>query len=657
MTSAIVDHLWQSTLFALVTWVFTLALRNNAARVRYWVWMAASIKFLIPFSLLTLLGNQFSWQSSAVTSTSNVFISAVQQLAEPLTTPEIVLRSPQAQAFDFLPFVLSIWILGCVFLLTRWGMSWLSVVSAVRKAEPLAMQTPIIVRSSPVMSEPGVVGVVRPVLLLPEGIAARLTTEQLQAILAHELCHVRRRDNLTAAIHMLVEVLFWFHPLVWWIGARLVEERERACDEGVVELGNEPQAYAEGILKVCQFYMESKLTCVAGVSGANLKHRVESIMSNRVIDNMNAAKKALLGTVALAVLCVPVAVGVVTSSQVQAQDANTLQLVFDEVSIKFGGSEPAPGAAKPNQWMFNGKENYSVKNMPLSEIVAFAYNVHKSAVTGGPAWVYSQNFDVEAKAAAALHEKFKGAQYGPMVQTMLRDRFNLQVHRESRQVPAYVMTIGNPETVRTSIVVPPMPPADFPAWMKRETQVRPDRTGLAFESAAMSDLTGYLQVRLKRPVIDKTGLTGKYNFGITGKDVARFDGSASTEVFIAAMEQQLGLTLVSQNAPIDVVVIDYAQEPTLDSVLPASPIAYTDSPNQFTGERMNMRFRDIEVREVLKAITLVAQQNIVVDSRVDGTITIAFHNIPWDQALDEVVQAKGLVMRRKGNVFLVETKG
>ena len=57
---------------------------------------------------------------------------------------------------------------------------------------------------------------------------------QLEAVIAHELCHVRHRDNLIAAIHMFVETVFWFHPLVWWIGKRMVEERERACDEEVL---------------------------------------------------------------------------------------------------------------------------------------------------------------------------------------------------------------------------------------------------------------------------------------------------------------------------------------------------------------------------------------------------------------------------------------
>src|ERR1700754_57843 len=100
--------------------------------------------------------------------------------------------------------------------------------------------------SSPELVEPGVFGVFRSVLVLPAGIEESLTPEQLSAVLAHELCHARRRDNLLGAIHMAVETLFWFHPLVWWIGPRLVEERERACDEQVLLQGNRPEAYAEG---------------------------------------------------------------------------------------------------------------------------------------------------------------------------------------------------------------------------------------------------------------------------------------------------------------------------------------------------------------------------------------------------------------------------
>ena len=133
-----------------------------------------------------------------------------------------------------------------------------------------------------------------PILLVPQGIADQLTPSQLAPVLAHELCHVRRRDNLTAGIHMVAEALFWFHPLVWWIGARLVDERERACDEDVLRIVGTPLACAEGILRVCQRYVETPLVCVSGVGGSNLRKRLEAIMANRVgirLDQAVATKR------------------------------------------------------------------------------------------------------------------------------------------------------------------------------------------------------------------------------------------------------------------------------------------------------------------------------------------------------------------------------
>lgn len=85
--------------------------------------------------------------------------------------------------------------------------------------------------------EPGIFGIFRPVLLWPERLSERLDDEDTKAILAHELMHARRHDNLKAALHMVVEAVFWFHPLVWWMERRMIEERERACDEAVIELG------------------------------------------------------------------------------------------------------------------------------------------------------------------------------------------------------------------------------------------------------------------------------------------------------------------------------------------------------------------------------------------------------------------------------------
>jgi hypothetical protein len=157
----------------------------------------------------------------------------------------------------------------------------------------------------------------------------------MDAVLAHELCHMRRRDNLTAAIHMLVEAVFWFYPVVWRLGARLIAERERACDESVLASGSEPEAYAEGILKVCRFYVQSQLDCAAGVSGADLKKRVEEIMINRRSIPISTAKKIMLATVGAAVIASPFLAGAVA---VHAAAADTPLQSQDSAS-----APPTPG--------------------------------------------------------------------------------------------------------------------------------------------------------------------------------------------------------------------------------------------------------------------------------------------------------------------------
>jgi uncharacterized protein (TIGR03435 family) len=180
----------------------------------------------------------------------------------------------------------------------------------LRRTERAAgLKRPIELRASASSMEPGVFGIVRPVLAWPTGISHRLDDAHLEAILAHEVCHVRRRDNLTAALHMFVEAVFWFHPMVWWVGARLVEERERACDEEVLRLCRQPEVYAESILKVCEFCVQSPLECVSGVTGADLKKRVIEIMTKRVVRKLTLGKKLLLVAVGMVVVAVPIVLG------------------------------------------------------------------------------------------------------------------------------------------------------------------------------------------------------------------------------------------------------------------------------------------------------------------------------------------------------------
>lgn len=313
------NHLWQSTIFALLAGLATLAFRKNRAQVRYWLWFSASFKFFIPLALLMSLGSHFEWAPAANSIATPAVSMAIEEVAEPF--PETVeFTRPAEGARDWKPAAIFVawacgfWAIGLIRL-----RGWLRVRAAVRASIPLEIPASVEVRASPGLLEPGVVGWLHPILLVPEGIAERLTARQLEAVLAHELCHVRRRDNLTSAIHMIVEALFWFHPLVWWIGARLVEERERACDEGVLSLGSEPHVYAEAILNVCKLYVESPLACVSGVTGSDLKKRIEAIMTNRLSLRLNFAKKVALAAAGIAVVAAPIVVGMINLPRLRAQ--------------------------------------------------------------------------------------------------------------------------------------------------------------------------------------------------------------------------------------------------------------------------------------------------------------------------------------------------
>jgi Zn-dependent protease with chaperone function len=245
----IANHIWQSTLFAGAAGSLTLVLRENHARVRHRIWVVASLKFLLPFSLLVNLGGRIPWTRALQPVSAGVsFSGTIEQVGGVFVAPaESLSVSNSAAPSSVLPIVLwTVWGSGFLFVVCSSWRRWRRVVAIVRTGSPLDLVLPIKAVSSPSFLEPGVFGVFRPVLLLPEGIIEQLTPEQWTSVVAHELCHVRHRDNLIGTVQMFVEVVFWFHPLVWWLGKRICHERELACDEKVLGMGCEPRVYAQG---------------------------------------------------------------------------------------------------------------------------------------------------------------------------------------------------------------------------------------------------------------------------------------------------------------------------------------------------------------------------------------------------------------------------
>lgn len=570
------NHLWQSTVFALAAGVLTLAFRKNRAQVRYWLWFVALVKFLIPFALLMSLGSQTPRPAIVEKIAPAAVTVRMVGFAEPL--PETLLPVAPRSRVPWPPIVWACGFAGVVLMRLR---GWSRVRAAVRASMPAHLPAPVEIRSAPGLLEPGVVGVLRPVLLLPEGIEEKLTSTQLDAVLAHELCHVRRRDNLTSAIHMLVEAFFWFHPVVWWIGGRLVEERERACDEEVLRLGGDPRDYAGAILNVCKLYVESPLACVAGVTGADLKKRIEAIMSNRILFNLTAGRKAALAAACLTAIALPVAVGILRAQSA----ANATTPRFEVASIKpcqrgvTREGDSSPGSLRSGcAFLADDDSTGHIQRAYVRFAGGHSNPVRVLQIEGGPKWIHSEEFEIDAKAEG--HPSLEMME-GPMMQALLEDRFKLKIHRETRQGPVYELTLAKgasklkPFQEGSCVLLPSGPPFTplQPGQAYCQVVVSPGGS-IDVEGSGLMDLSGLLSLILDRPVIDKTGVAGKFDIHLRfSRDglAAEQNGTTPDERVAAvdpggptvftALQEQLGLKLVPAKGPIDVLVIDHVERP------------------------------------------------------------------------------------------------
>jgi bla regulator protein BlaR1 len=579
MLAELTNHIWQSTVFAAVAGLMILFLRKNRAQVRYWVWLSASLKFLVPFFLLVSLGSRIERVPvSKNVSTPPAVSLALVQITEPFpaTSPNAPVPRDSRNLVGIGLF--SLWACGfSVICLIRWR-GWYRIRTAVRTSAPIDIRAPIPVRSSPGLLEPGVVGLFRPILLLPADITQRLRPRELQAILAHELCHVRRRDNLTSAIHMIVEAVFWFHPLVWWIGARLVEERERACDEAVLSLGNEPNDYAGGILNICKRYLESPLSCVSGVTGSDLKKRVRAILAGHSSRDLTFARKSILAVAGITTLALPFAIGVIGTPRVRAQ-SQPVTAKFETASIK------SCNAFAKGNGMDLSSTTFRSQCTTVQHLIQQAYGLFADgrmnpasslAVTGGPAWATSDLYQITANSATPS----RGMMNGPMLQALLQDRFKLKFHRETRDLPVYTLTVAanGPRLQRFQGTCTPRD-FDKPPSENDCGTARARAHGFTLNAATMTDLCAGFSVFLNRPVIDKTGLSGRFDMHLdfSGEDHAILDRPRGLPAVTdptapgppaipfdsakAAMER-LGLNLAPAQAPGEFLVIDQIERPS-----------------------------------------------------------------------------------------------
>lgn len=304
----LIHSLWQGALIAALLGVVLIALRKAPAAWRH----AACLIALVAMPVMPLLTSLQSIRNAPVitselsTGASELpaapagQVAAPQRAAEPPTRSEatgveptsIARRNVDLEAL--FPWIVGAWLIGVLLLslrviagfvgahrLVNYGTAAVSAeiaAAATRIAQRIGVSQTVRVLASVRAPVPMVIGLMRPVVLMPVSLLSGLTLSQVEAILAHELAHVRRYDYAFNVLQTVIETFFFYHPAIWWISRKLRDEREHACDELAVSLcGDDPVFYSRVLLTVEQWRGE-RISFAPAATGGSLALRIRKLL-------------------------------------------------------------------------------------------------------------------------------------------------------------------------------------------------------------------------------------------------------------------------------------------------------------------------------------------------------------------------------------------
>jgi beta-lactamase regulating signal transducer with metallopeptidase domain len=308
---ALLQFVWQGALIGGLTAAVLFAMRRGAADVRYAI---ATIGLTLMITMPAVSAVQ-GWRAiqpdidlaPVVVSRTHTADTADATAVAAATAPAQSIAPVAGEAGDvgfsardaratlesWLPAILLAWLSGVAILTLRLltGWAWVERLRshgtrpaaeewqriAVRIARQLHLARPVRLLESAIVEVPTVIGWLRPVVLLPASALSGLAPHQLEAILAHELAHIRRHDYLVNLLQTLVETLLFYHPAVWWLSRRIRIERENCCDDLAVNLCGDPYTYARALADLEALRGGSARLALA-VTGGSLLRRVKRVL-------------------------------------------------------------------------------------------------------------------------------------------------------------------------------------------------------------------------------------------------------------------------------------------------------------------------------------------------------------------------------------------
>ena len=495
-----------------------------------------------------------------------------------------------------LPALVVLWLAGVCVLLARLAGGWWRVArlhraawrlpasswqaATDRLARHLGLWRAVRVVDAPFVDGPVVIGWLRPVVLLPVAAMAGLTPEQVQAILAHELAHVRRHDAAVNLLQAVAETLLFYHPAVWWVSSRIRTEREHCCDDVALDVSGDALGYASALAEL-ESRRAAQPALVLAATGASLVERVRRVLGTP------AARPARGG----ATITVTLVIGFVTI-------AGGLQYLVarQPTSAPVANAMPLRDSTAPAWRMVfdHPSGQMAIRGFTARDLIRYAYQIPLSQVIGGPAWLDTDSIDLTTTV-----DHVPGADETPaLVRQLLEDRFGMRVHESSTEVPVLALVVARPD----GGLGPNLQPAtgecfDQKAWVEAgapRIRLQGERTvicgawddGIAHERVRGITMDALAQSMRHRfspsvavDVVNRTGLDGPFDLSLEyfRPAAAAIAVTPSMRVSLElagfrslpdVLEEQLGLKLVPSMASSPAIVIDEIRRPLDDLVTP-----------------------------------------------------------------------------------------
>ena len=452
---------------------------------------------------------------------------------------------------DVMPWLVMAWLAGAMIFWTRLTAG--SIVAArmlsmlvrpapaewQRKLDELKtrirVSQPVRLLTSALVQVPTVVGWLRPVILVPIGALAGLPPEHIEALLAHELAHIRRHDYLVNILQSAAEALLFYHPAVWWISNQIRYERELCCDDIAVAISGDALNYARALADL-ESYRPQHLSPALAANGGSLADRIARLLGqSRTSSRTMPGPGILFATLVLAIT----AWGLFAQS---SEPARTARPSFEAVSIKpnnLGGGNVGIHSTR-------GRLNASLTTKVLIAALASKIIRYRVALRGS-----QDNYVIIAKTPTPIDLNRTALQ--PYLQSLLADRYHFKFHTTSKDFPGYALLLAKNGPKLT----PHTGEEDGNHMNSHGDSRKIDMTSV---NVSMAGLADYVGRQLNQPVVDRTGIKGTFDFKL---EWAKDDtGEASAPLIFTALQEQLGLRLESQKVPMEVIVVDSVDKPS-----------------------------------------------------------------------------------------------